>query len=268
MDWEPAHADHSIDSVNLLFTFANPVDSDSFDDLIIPLRKAASIHKLTNRIEAQDAPDIALPTTPGQSVMINFGTMPTTRRVAFQQVAENAIISEFSIGVGSCSMMTVRYRRWANFFSELGDLFQAVDSAWPISENVKSIKLQYVDRFISIPGGASHFEVLAESNPKFLVVPQSDPMAAFHVHTGWFDYDSEQKSRFLTNVNIDAGDVRQPQFAGAQRNMTFLTLMQSESLGPSLENPLAQADILHQRLKGLFRQLISKAAAARVGLSE
>ncbi|SDJ43297.1 TIGR04255 family protein [Bradyrhizobium sp. Rc2d] len=269
MDWEPAHADHSIDSVNILFTFAEPIDGDSFDDLIIPLRRAANAHRFTNRVEGQEtAADIPLVPQPGQPVMINIGNVPMTRRVAFQRLADGVVASECSIGVSSFTMWTLRYRRWANFYAELEDLCRAIDGVWPLSQSVKSIRLQYIDRFVSIPGGASHFEVLAEHNPNFLVVPQRDPMAAFHVHNGWFDYDSSPGNRILTNVNIDAGDVRPPQFAGGCRNINFLTLMQFESLSSTLPDPLAQADILHQRLKHLFRQLISSEAAARVGLPE
>ncbi|UPK28371.1 TIGR04255 family protein [Bradyrhizobium sp. 195] len=267
MDWEPAHADHSIDNVSVLFTFTEPVDADSFDEIVIPLRKAATAHRFNNRVEGQEASEISLPATPGQPVMINIGAVPMTRRVAFQQAADNVVSSEFSMGVASFTMWTTRYRRWANFFSELSDLYTAIDGVWPLSKRVKSIRLQYVDRFLSAPGGASHLEVLAEQNPTFLTIPQADPTAAFHVHTGWFNYDARPGCRLLTNVNIDAGDVR-AQLGRERRNMSFLTLMQFESLDASLEDPLAQADQLHQRLKLLFRQLISRPAAARVGLSE
>jgi uncharacterized protein (TIGR04255 family) len=267
MDWEPAHADHSIDSVNVSFTFAEPIDTDAFDEVVIAVRRAATVHNFSKRIESQEPADQpSLPTVPGQPInlSINLGTM--MRRVAFQRPAEDVVASEFSIGSKSLTMWTVRYRRWVNFFAELADLFSAVDSVWPLSARVKTIRLQYVDRFVSIPGGASHFEVIAREMPNFLVIPQRDPTAAFHVHNGWFDYDTLPGVRILTNINIDSGDVRnQP---NGQRFVTFLTLMQYESLYSFLQDPLDQTAALHRGLKNLFRQLISPEAAARVGLPE
>jgi uncharacterized protein (TIGR04255 family) len=262
MNWEPAHADHSIDNVNVLVTFAEPVDVDAFDEVIIPARKAAIAHNLTRRIESQEPIEIG----PGQALVLN-ATIPMSRRVAFQRVADGNVVSEFNIGTRTFAMWTTRYQRWVQFFSQFKEIFQAIDEAWPLSQRVKAIRLQYVDRFLSAPGGASHFEVLAEKPPS-LSIPLDDPNAAFHVHAGWFDYSSIPGVRVLTNVNIDATDIRLPNMADQRRSLTVLTLLQYESLGAGLDDPVNQTDILHQKLKNLFRQLISDQAAERVGLSE
>jgi uncharacterized protein (TIGR04255 family) len=270
MDWEPAHADHSIDSVNVLVTFTEPMDGDTFDEVIIPVRRAAATHNFSNRVETQEpAVELPIPSAPGQPMnfAINVGNVSFARRVAFQRQVEGAVISEFSIGSRSLAMWTAQYRRWAQFFGELRDFFRAVDSAWPVGQRVKSIRLQYVDRFLSVPGGASHFQVVA-ATPQFLLIPTDDPLAAFHVHCGWFDYSSKPGIRVLTNVNIDASDVRPPQVAGQQRSLTILTLAQYESLDSFLQSPVENAHELHLELKNLFRQTISSEAAARVGLSE
>src|ERR1700730_10454202 len=107
MDWEPAHADHSIDNVNVLFTFSEPIDSDSFDELVIPLRRAANTHNLSNRIETQE-PDFPR-AVPGIPFTINVGQVPMTRRVAFQRLADGMVASEFSLGIRSFTLWTVRY---------------------------------------------------------------------------------------------------------------------------------------------------------------
>jgi hypothetical protein len=43
-------------------------------------------------------------------------------------------------------------------------------SVAPVNQRVKLIRLQYVDRFLSVPGGASHFQVVA-ATPPFLLIP-------------------------------------------------------------------------------------------------
>lgn len=269
MNWEPAHADHSIDSVNVLVTFAEAIDVDAFDDMIIPVRRAAAAHNLTKRLESQEPVEIPqMNLGPGQAVFsVNFNSAPAmSRRVVFQRVADGAVVAELSIGIRNFAMWTTRYQRWAEFFSQFKDIFAAIEDKLPLSQRVKSIRLQYVDRFLSSPGGADHFEVLAANSP-FLRIPLDDPIAAFHVHAGWFDYQSEPDVRVLTNVNIDAGDVRWS--AGQEaRHLTLLTLLQHEAQGASLDDPVGRTDVLHQRLKKLFRQLISTEAAARVGLTE
>ncbi len=267
MDWEPAHADHSIDSVNIIVTFIEPLDSDTFDEVVIPVRRAAAAHNLSNRVESQEPTEIQIPAFPGQNVSFNFGNISSTRRVAFQRLTETGPISEFSIGSRSLAMSTSQYRRWAQFSGEFRDIFGAVDGAWSLNERVKSIRLQYIDRFLSAPGGASHFQVLAE-RPPCVVIPGDDPMSAFHVHAGWFDYNFEPGVRVLTNVNIDTNDVRLPTATAQQRYLTILTLAQHESLDSFLQAPVERVDALHLQLKNLFRQLISAEVAARVGLPE
>jgi hypothetical protein len=61
MNWEPAHADHSIDNVNVLVTFVESIDPDTFDEIVLPVRKVASLHHLTNRVEVQEPMDLVLP---------------------------------------------------------------------------------------------------------------------------------------------------------------------------------------------------------------
>ncbi|NEW95393.1 TIGR04255 family protein [Rhodopseudomonas sp. BR0G17] len=262
MNWEPAHADHSIDNVQVLFSFSEPIDPDSFDEVIIPLRQATSKHNLTNRIEAQEPTP---PAIPEKGIAIKIGG-PTTRRVIFRRMAENDVVSEFSLGVRSLKLMTSRYQRWAPFFTVLSDVCHAIDQAWSISSNVKSIRVQYIDRFVSQPGGADHFEVLSKACPS-IALPTTDAMAAFHVHTGWFDYDSLPKGRILTNINIDANDIRFSTQPAVRRELLILTLRQIESATNALNDPLNLTDHLHKELKTLFRQLISDEAATRIGLT-
>ena len=69
MDWEPAHADHSIDRVVVTFNWHEPIEANTFDELLVAGRKAAVNYHLTHRIDIQDA--VVLPPATGNMVTIN-----------------------------------------------------------------------------------------------------------------------------------------------------------------------------------------------------
>src|SRR5262249_33360582 len=110
MNWEPAHADHSIDRAVVTLNWHQPIDANTFDELVVAGRKAAAAHHLTNRADLQDA--MELPPGGGMIVLGNF-TPP--RRVAFQRLDQtNTAVEEFSIGMHRITFFTQRYRRWKN----------------------------------------------------------------------------------------------------------------------------------------------------------
>jgi hypothetical protein len=49
MEWEPAHADHSIDRAVVTASWLKPFDANTFDELVVTGRKAAATHQLTDR---------------------------------------------------------------------------------------------------------------------------------------------------------------------------------------------------------------------------
>jgi uncharacterized protein (TIGR04255 family) len=274
MNWEPAHADHSIDNVNVLVTFVESIDPDTFDEIVLPVRKEALVHHLTNRVEVQEPIDLVLPQAQpvaggNLSFALNFGPgAGVSRRVGFQRIAEGAVAAEFSIGAKTLSIVTNRYRRWSDLFGMTTDLLEAIENAWPIKTKIKAIRLQYVDRFVSAVGGGDHFEIIRPNTP-FLVGSVEDPYAAFHVHSGWFDYKTEPGIRALTNVNIDATDLTSlPASAEQRRYLSILTLAQYEALDSVLDDPIGRLNKLHLRLKTLFGSIISLEVAGRVGLEQ
>jgi hypothetical protein len=45
MNWTPAHADHAIETVNVIFALAAPIEPDLFDEVLVIARKAAASHQ-------------------------------------------------------------------------------------------------------------------------------------------------------------------------------------------------------------------------------
>jgi uncharacterized protein (TIGR04255 family) len=269
MNWNPIHADHAIESVQAVAFFETAIEPDIFDELVVGVRRLASAHGLTNRQEIPEPIGMSghtgLVASPG--VMINVGPPNLRRRVIFRQLLGANVAQEFSIGAESVVIATTQYRRWANFSKMTRELFETLEATAPlVTQKIKIVRLQYVDRFRSEALDADHFEVV-EKNSRFMVSAIPSPAIAFHVHSGWFDLEPGGGVRILTNVNVDANDISE-QISGKQmRDLGILTMCQHESLTGVLDGPLQRIEALHIYLKSLFGQVVSPQAASRVSLN-
>ena len=266
MNWEPARADHSIDRVVASISLLEPIGADAFDQLVLSGRQAARDHHLVDRV---DLPDIvALPPGSG-GVIIGLDNFKPSRRVVFRRmdVGETAV-EELSIGMQQLSFSTLRYRRWQDFYHLITSTVAALDRDLPISQTTRLVRLEYVDRFQSAPGGADHFEIISRDS-MFLAPIVKDKTAALHVHSGWFDFES-QNIRKLTNMNIDVNDtsVPLPPSAEPRRKISILSMGQFEALVGVLDRPIERLDTLHDYLKDTFRSIITTEAASRVALND
>jgi uncharacterized protein (TIGR04255 family) len=160
MDWEPAHADHSIDRAVVTLNWHQPIDANTFDELVVAGHKAAVAHHLTNRAVLQDA--LELP--PGGGMMVFGSNFTPPRRVAFQRLDQTStVVEEFSIGVHRIAYFTQRYRRWENLRQTIAEIMGSLEQVSSIMQNVKVARLEYLDRFQSKQGGADHFEVIKKT---------------------------------------------------------------------------------------------------------
>jgi uncharacterized protein (TIGR04255 family) len=186
--------------------------------------------------------------------------------VVFRRLDQaRASTEEVSIGMQRIVFLTQRYRRWVNFRQMIAEILGSLEQVCPVMQNVKTVRLEYLDRFLSKPGGADHFEVIAKAS-HYIAPVLLDKSAALHVHSGWFDHEPANIRR-LTNVNIDVNDLSVP-VPDNRRSLTLLTLGQFEALQGALADPIAKMDVLHDSLKKIFEATITKEAAARVSLNE
>jgi uncharacterized protein (TIGR04255 family) len=261
MRWEPARADHSIDRALVSVRLVESLNADAFDELVVAARKSAASHNLTSRTESIDPMEIPA----GKQVVFNIN--PSTaapRRVHFQRLDQDgSIADEFSVGNSRFMFATLRYRRWADLFKMVSGCMEGAFAALPAAARVKAIRLEYVDRFVASPGEADHFEVISRESI-YMVPVAREKSFAFHVHSGWFDYD-EPTIRRLTNVNIDVQDPSGPPPAD-RRKIAILTMAELESFGGPLSEPLEKLAGLHQYLKKVYQSLITNEAADRVAL--
>lgn len=260
MNWEPARADHSIDRATATIQLRKAIDPNALDELLVAGRKAAAKHLMTDRADIVEP----IPIADGVTIEIGVGNLPP-RRALFRRLESSGLaVDELAIGRQSVAFGTLRYRRWADFFTMLSDCVGELNSVHPILDGVRFVRLEYVDRFESKEGGADHFEVI-NSGSKFIVPALRDKAAALHVHSGWFDFESPEV-RMLTQVKVDVADIPTPPPPKPVRKLAFSTFGQYEALTGHLAQPLERLDSLHTYLKSTFSELLTPEAAARVGL--
>jgi uncharacterized protein (TIGR04255 family) len=267
MHWEPARADHSIDRVVATINFANPIDANSFDEVVVAARKAAAVHSLTDRFDVIEP--ITLPA--GQNV-INLGVeliqVAPPRRIIFRRMepGTNIAVDQFSVSMQRITLETSRYRRWVDFFEMLKGTVSDIAASYPTILSVRSVRLEYFDRFNSTTPDADQWEVINETSD-YLSPAIRDKNNALHVHSGWFDFETPQVRR-LTNINIDITDVEIPPPPEPIRKIAVLSLAQVEALEGVLDSPLERIDAHHGYLKSIFGKIITPEAAARVALND
>jgi uncharacterized protein (TIGR04255 family) len=263
MNWEPAHADHSIEWVNVVLSLAIPIDADLFDEVLVAARKIAASHQFTHRTEGIEP--LQIQGQPGAQILVDLAATSTRRRVTFQRLVEGKPIGEFAVGSSTITLSWSRYSSWTAFKTMALDLLAPVQPIAPILDGIRTIQLQYLDRFTSTVVQANAFEVVKKSS-SLLVSAVNTKTRAFHTHSGWFDY-LDNSQRRLTNVNIDLTDNSPPTEPDAMSRLGILTMARIEALAGTLDDPLSGLDRLHLYLKELFNDLITKEAADRVSLN-
>lgn len=263
MNWEPAHADHSIESVNAVLSLTTPIDQNVFDEVLVAGRKAANAHQFTNRVEGIEPLQLNGP--PGAEVVIDLANAQMRRRVGFQRIVDGAPVGEFAIGLTSVTLTSSNYSSWTHFLGMMVDLLTPIDALAGVFSQTRSLQLQYIDRFVSTAPEASAFEVVSPSS-RFLASTMGEAKSAFHSHIGWFDYRNEGARR-LTNINIDLID-NLPGPSGVHSRLGILTMARFESLQVPIEKPLDELSNVHYYLKKLFQDIITTDAADRVHLND
>lgn len=268
MQWEPARADHSIDRALVSIKLRRAIDPDLFDELTVVGRKAASQLSLTNRVETVDPIEVqATEGADGIKAQIRLDRLPRAnpRRVHFQRLEpDGGIAYEFAIGQQLITFATLRYRRWADFEELMTSIWNSLMEAGLNTVEIKAARLEYLDRWISHPGGGDHFQVISQETVH-LTRTAAEKSFALHVHSGWFDFMSDT-IRQLTNVNIDIQDVPVGSPGDNQRKIRITTMREHEALMGVLDDPLGRVNEIHIGLKSLYRSTITLEAAHRVGL--
>lgn len=266
MDWQPARADHAIDRAATVINFAAPLEPDTLDDVIIKVRQVAKSHHMTNRIEVTEPIEIqAKDGLPPKLTELDLA-MQQPRRVVFRRMdIGNTLVEELSISNQRMILSTRKYRRWSDFYSVLIDATNAVAETFDIRNNVKSVQLEFVDKFHSDKQRADHFEILAKDSP-YICASVASKTNSLHNHSGWFDYEGET-TRKLTNVNIDVVESDAVNNSITTKSISVLTMARYEALDGSLAEPIERINELHVYLKKAFECIITKEAAIRVALN-
>lgn len=279
--WNPINPTHSIESMTVAVTFAEPMSSPVYRKVIRELERTTNergpffpqvIKGLEINIQGDNQPALRQTNTDGMIFQKNslvrdiFGVV-TNRPVEQIELQRNRI-----------AYSNMNYSNWNDVKILFGDL---LDSSFElISEivDISSIRIQYLDRFISEKDGN---EVSAEG----VIDPKSEYVSPhifratdlWHSHTGKFEIAQKDKIKRLLQVNIDAVDIALPGLSHGTRSITVLTAVEMRFLQPSADKEDIGSDShsqsrkerlneLHSEVLDLYRKVLDEKMASRVGM--
>jgi hypothetical protein len=168
------------------------------------------------------------------------------------------------------------YTRWSIFFEKLQQVLRPPLRSALHAVRTANLRLEYRDSFRFIGSDApTSSDLLREGSP--LIAPHVFKNSRlWHSHTGFLEEAEGCDSR-LIQVNVDSNEAMNLGDPANFRIVGITTAVQNNLLRTSAdaldsEEALANYQLqmfvsMHERSKDIFKQLISDATAARVGLS-
>lgn len=270
--FEPLHAAHAIEQVQIAINLEQPLDEPTFEDV----RQALKVfdNELPGKVELRN-----LSFTLGQAPLLvaNSANQFVPRGFAKQRSAPNGVIeSELRIESTTIAFRTTRYSRWDAVWKQFGAYLATIIDIFISKSRVMQVSLSSVDKFVWT--GAP-----ADCRPKFILRPNSQYLCPYvydspdlwHSHTGAFLSVDRQTKRLL-NINVDHLD---EEINGEQRRIisiaTVLTDMFNQpgydtwelAPGEAFDRLEAQLSILHQKSKRYFGEVITDDMCKRIALS-
>jgi uncharacterized protein (TIGR04255 family) len=262
--FEPIFPSHAVERCNATIMFSEALPTKVF---------AAVVEEAKPRFHNAGLEAVAGPTM-GFQIEISTGQpMPTPFAASsIYTTADRA--TQFIVAQNSLAMRTGRYVRWSPFIGQMDDLLFPLLERYSGIVDIANIQLDYTDRFLwADTWDTFDWRRLLREDSGFIARrPAAVAFRQWHSHTGWFE--GIASGRRLVNVNIDLGDVPQPERVAP--SVGILTLMREETLAqgtPSGSSPADQPPIqarfegLHNALKTLLCQIITAEMAQRISLN-
>lgn len=270
--FEPLHAAHAIDQVQIAINLAQPLDDAKFKAVREAMQ--AFVPDLPGLAEIQ-----RVSFGFGQAAgFANVGNVPAVPNgFVMHRVAPNgAVESEVTITPQSITFRTTVYTRWDKVWEQFGKYLKAIIGIYAANAPLLQVVLTYIDKFVW--NGLS-----ADCQPKLLLrmgSPYICPHAfeisdMWHVHNGAFIVADSQTKR-LMNINIDCLD---EQTINNVRRIVGITTTLTDifnqigfdefqlSENDAFEKLQDRLTMLHTKSKELFKDVISDEMCKRIDLS-
>lgn len=270
--FEPLHAAHAIDQVQIAINLAQPLDEAKFK----AVREAMQVF-------TADLPGLAeiqrVSFGFGQAAgFANVGNPPAVPNgFVMHRVAPNgAVESEVTITPQSITFRTTLYTRWDKVWEQFGKYLKAIIGTYAANTQLLQVVLTYVDKFVW--NGLS-----ADCQPKLLLRMSSPYISPhvfeisdmWHIHTGAFIVADSQTKR-LMNINIDCLD---EQTINSVRRIVGITTTLTDIFNQvglnefqvsgidAFEKLQDRLTMLHAKSKELFKGVISDEMCKRIDLA-
>ncbi len=270
--FEPLHAAHAIEQVQIAINLARPLEANAF----LLVREAMSSF-------AKDLPG----TGDVQNITIAFGQQqPFFAGVPSQVISagflrqrltpSGGIQAEVRCDPSSITLRTTVYTRWKDVWEEFGRYLKAVIGIYVRESPVMQVSLNVVDKFYwSGEPSSCQPKLLLRPNSRFVCPYVYDSPDLWHSHTGAFIPIGKLAKR-LINLNVDYLDEQIGE--QARRIVSIGTVVTDllnqpgyEPLHLSPEEAFDKIDErvveLHVRSKDCFGDVISDGMCKRIALS-
>jgi uncharacterized protein (TIGR04255 family) len=283
MSWHLARESHAIERVAVAISFAEPIPSRRWLQLLSQAEKAIPengfvvVSNGANRLPGPAPMDIRIIARMGDGPL---GAEQLVEQIDlgrhFQRLSGNELQEEVILNRESFVYITPLYTRWNAFRTRVMELLKpSLDLALDLVP-LQFAKLEYWDRFVfNGPIKDVDYRDLLKPNSKFVPGLPIDMKELWHSHVGFFAPPGDSQRR-LVHLNVDVIDITDNKTSGdaqkpEQRRSVGIYSMAQDTLdlvngAPTSDAVSAKLGNMHDALKDVLREVITKQAAEQINL--
>ena len=263
MPWAPASEQHAIDRVRVLLELASPLSQKFLGRLALILDENRQALGLNPRSEVLTDQVAVVPGPQGPSVQ-------SQRLVGWQFTKTDGATSSpkeyISVNTAGLVYESLEYDNWKTFSDRFSVFSELLVSEIAIVADVRSISIEYYDRFVfqgPISDAAAR-NLLSNQISSSLTESVLDRAELFHLHRGWFHI--RDGFRFLANHNIDAQDEQTPH-GDTLRVVSMLSKVDlREPKNSDMDDLIGTLTAMHRLANEIFRNSLSEEMVQKVGM--
>ncbi len=220
MPWSPAHPNHAIERVTVLFQFGENVPSRLWESILAQASERSSALGFTSAVDEMEMNFMPLPVgqpAPGAVFPQMFfghggGNQPAQTRAGrtFQVIEDGVVREQLSLRRNLFFYSIPTYTSWIDLRDRIQNLVSSYLDSVMASISLSTMKLEYWDRFVfeGAEEGLSYSELFREGSRNLPAFPFG-LTDLWHSHVGYF-IPSNSAARRLFNLNVDMVEGTEP----------------------------------------------------------
>lgn len=267
--WQPVSPAHSIGCVATVVSYSEPLSEYAVKRVLRKAESLALAHGLTSR---NDVRTIHVAVMPDDAHQVR--NQVEVDGIGFQKLGQTTpagrkLLQDLVVTRNQLVFRDFGYQRWKNYLALVNNLIVPLAAVSTQATDFASLRLEYLDRFIS-PEANAELNQLLRPNP--MIAPHVfDTEGFFHSHTGRID--PIDQDALLTQLHVDYQEANFPDRPNEQAHSIAIMTGLERRYGNQLDVDSQRATYieahladLHTRSKNLFRSILTSEIAKRVGL--